>query len=649
MLSIMKKRKEGQWAFPGRESGDKTFGLNDSGIHSYSANPNESLAREICQNSLDAKADTDKPVKVEFSSFEIKPEDIPGQNELLQVYRNIENFYESKKKHDQKEKEFVQHARRTLNKTAVPCLRISDYNTTGLEDSDKQYSGKWYYLVKAEGHSDKTGAAGGSFGIGKNAVFAYSNLHLVFYATKAQDGLKAFQGVTKIASFEDDKGKLHSPTGFFGTSEDFGHIKKWHSLDPNFQTREEYGTDIFILGAKRFNNWKESIILTILNFFFISILEGKLEVKVDDVEITSDTLGQIFSDYRSKLEEDDKNNRTLQFYDTYIKAANNPDKLIFKETIFEQDDVELRVYFDNGLSRRAAVTRQNGMIIFEKARISTAIDFAAVLILRGDQVNGFFKKLETPQHDKWSVDMVDESERKKAERYRKKLFAFVREIIKDHADYMTKDRIDPQGLSDFLPDLENDPGDEEKAETLSEYKIKSLNINTPRDRSPSHGSSEEDMEKERKTRTTPDEDGEERTRESRRKRRRSKKKNFKVPGVEDEEGREGLKIIPITPHTIRIIPTAEGYRIHVRLKEAVQSLGMNFKYQGEERNRTRPIHLAQAALKEPSSKKAIAEKNGIRIDDVAGEKNFKLDVTLKQNMKWAFKVELAELQEEVIE
>lgn len=57
--------KEIGWNFPSNNGGTEA-GFNDSGIETFAGKPFESLAREIIQNSLDARVSSDKPVTVAF-------------------------------------------------------------------------------------------------------------------------------------------------------------------------------------------------------------------------------------------------------------------------------------------------------------------------------------------------------------------------------------------------------------------------------------------------------------------------------------------------------------------------------------------------------------------------------------------------------
>ena len=70
-----------KWRFQSNQGGEIN-GISDPGIESFKGTPLKSLAREICQNSLDAQKDFDKPVLVKFSSYKIKKTDIPGIKDI---------------------------------------------------------------------------------------------------------------------------------------------------------------------------------------------------------------------------------------------------------------------------------------------------------------------------------------------------------------------------------------------------------------------------------------------------------------------------------------------------------------------------------------------------------------------------------------
>ena len=66
-----------KWNFPSNNGGE-IAGLNGS-VEFFAGSPLESLAREICQNSIDAKLPNRFPTKVVFDLFTIKKEEFPNR------------------------------------------------------------------------------------------------------------------------------------------------------------------------------------------------------------------------------------------------------------------------------------------------------------------------------------------------------------------------------------------------------------------------------------------------------------------------------------------------------------------------------------------------------------------------------------------
>ena len=57
--------------------------------------PIESLGREICQNSGDARKNKNKPVEVEFKTFEINTDELPDIEKLRDAINRGEDFWKS--------------------------------------------------------------------------------------------------------------------------------------------------------------------------------------------------------------------------------------------------------------------------------------------------------------------------------------------------------------------------------------------------------------------------------------------------------------------------------------------------------------------------------------------------------------------------
>ena len=71
------------WNFPNSNHG-KVSGVSEAGIETFKGSLYSSLAREICQNSLDASLDSSKPVIVEFDLKELNLK----QDKLEKVLEN---------------------------------------------------------------------------------------------------------------------------------------------------------------------------------------------------------------------------------------------------------------------------------------------------------------------------------------------------------------------------------------------------------------------------------------------------------------------------------------------------------------------------------------------------------------------------------
>lgn len=98
---------------------------------------------------------------------------------------------------------FLERFEKVLNEETISVLKISDYNTKGL--NQKNYES----LVLGNAYSEKDNEnSAGSKGIGKAAPFAASDLRMVFYNTVPTNDNPKSAGVMNFVSFEfDEEGK----------------------------------------------------------------------------------------------------------------------------------------------------------------------------------------------------------------------------------------------------------------------------------------------------------------------------------------------------------------------------------------------------------------------------------------------------------
>lgn len=452
-----------RWRFVSNGNAGYT-GVNDSGIETFSSNTVCSLVREVIQNALDAQQDDTKPVKVEFSQFEINYQDFPG----------YEGFSESvhaclRDNDDEDAQSFFSHAADVIDgkyNGKIRVLRISDFNTIGLTGAETGEKGtNWSRLVKERGASNKNETSQGSFGIGKSAPFACSDLRTVFYSSMCGSGkncVKSNIGVAWLISFkrknvENGIDDWTTGTGFYSDSDKLLAIPHTANIDSSF-TRKESGTDIYVMGFEVVQDFEEKIIENVLLNFLVSIWSNMLVVNVNGRTIDKESLQRYIFNINSDGNDDLKNLKA--YYNLLTK--DEPAVVIIpldsnkygKQFGFEDGECELRLAENQGLNRRILMTRKSGMKLFEQDHINGTIDFTGILRITGSNMNKDFRKMEVTSHDKWVPDRIKKpADKKRAEEEYQELKKYLRKCVKDSFGHTQDELLDVFGMADYLPDL----------------------------------------------------------------------------------------------------------------------------------------------------------------------------------------------------
>lgn len=461
MFNLMQK-----WNFPSNNYG-QILGIADSGIETFKGTPIKSLAREICQNSLDAALDNNEPTRIEFKAFEIDPRQIPDYTNLEDALKRALDFWSQQQ--SDKAKTFFKKALEVIHKPAITCLRISDFNTSGLVGSREEYNSPWCNLTKSSGASDKSGSNGGSFGIGKFAPYACSALRTVFYSTIDKDDVCASQGVSRLTSFKNKKNEITQGTGFYGNDKN-SPMYKQYSLDPAYsRNAENFGTDIYITAFTGDKGWQHQMVASVLDGFLYAIYNGTLVVDVDGIIISKDTLADLMISHKEYFNEHaDEYYQALtdeKLARTFIKELTDDPEVIGKLT--------LRLIIMPSFSRRVAMIRQTGMKIKDKGNINGLIPFAGTLFIEGDAINSYLRSLENPQHIEWEVERAEN--KSKANRLLKTLLHFIKASLDEMKNDESEEAIDPT-VGEYLSasDFEQSPN-QERAEILQDS-IKDIKI-----------------------------------------------------------------------------------------------------------------------------------------------------------------------------
>lgn len=431
---------QNKWTFPINQD-DSQIGISDSGIETFREDMYSSLAREICQNSMDAKLESQAYTRIEFKLIYINQEQLKDNNTLIEAFDKSKKHGE--KLGDSKTIDFFNKGLKVLSKARIPVLRISDFNTTGLTGSDKRYGSDWVNLIKNSGISQKSGTSGGSYGIGKSAPFACTDTRTIYYSTLDKDGKTASQGVSRIISFLNDDNKFTSGTGYYGNVTN--PMGTQLSLDLNF-SRDQSGSDLYLIGFKDEENWESQVVKAIIDGFLLAIYDGKLVVKVEDIVIDENTLDGLINKYKEE--------KNMEKSFNYYKVLTSKDTLVKIHTIENLGDIEVLVLLEQGFHKRALISRINGMKIFDMGYISSDIPFAAIVRLIDEDVNVFFRLLEPPAHDKWVADLYEKNKSLATRRVREVRNA-IKKIVEDLGQDAISDEMDVAGLGQYLPDMED--------------------------------------------------------------------------------------------------------------------------------------------------------------------------------------------------
>lgn len=447
-----------QWYFPDNGNGME-FGLETGDIDIFKKDPIGSLAREICQNSIDANRGTGA-TKIEFKPFKVKREDIPGIDDLA---NQIEKCYEYRK-NDKKEGAAIATLHSTINSDEINCLRISDYNTTGLIGVSRFERGMPFYnLTKTSGTSFKRAGCGGSKGIGKAAAFVASNARTVFYSTYTEDEEKGYIGIAKLRSVPiDEHGyKMSVAEGYYGIGkESFPQRNQELVLDKAFHREAgNYGTDLYLIGFGYRENWKTDLIFKLLDSFMVAFSKGLLEVTVDDIVINKFSLKSIIRDNTSFPGKSESSLKSLKAQ--YELLSGDDGVKIIEKEIKDYGSVTIYVQpYSPGEAYRA--TGSCDIIRYPYMKITSygvgrLIPYSAMCIVENGDLNEALRQMENAEHTDWAPERLEEdADRKRGATIIRSLRNQISRAINEALKTEVGEKTDIVGAGAYLPSVDND-------------------------------------------------------------------------------------------------------------------------------------------------------------------------------------------------
>ena len=286
------------------DSAGQWDGFNDPGIEHFAGNRLQHLGREVPQNTIDAK--TGNPAQISITLIKVPAKSLPDHAGLSDAMRRCATAA-TKDKSDKATKFFAE-AMRLLAAKDLYVLQIRDSNTTGLCGPCENGT-PFFAMLKATGQSQKPGTSTGSYGIGKFAPFAVSDLRTVFVSTVWCDAKGKphhyVQGKSVLMSHLDVKKNTRRGTGFWGHKKGCLPITELNDAVPDWlritgprkSLKGQDGTMLSIIGFAPAKGWQQVLAANIAENFFGAIWRGELEVDIKDgPKIPATTLDEVLGD-----------------------------------------------------------------------------------------------------------------------------------------------------------------------------------------------------------------------------------------------------------------------------------------------------------------------------------------------------------------
>lgn len=454
-------------------------GLGNAGIETFRDTPFVSCSREAGQNTLDAAES--RPVRMALLEHFVPADQIPSIEKLRETIASC--LKAARATGSEKDRDYFENASEVISRDTIRVLEIADYNTTGLEGPPDDNGSKFHALVKSSGKSKKTTeTSGGSFGIGKNATFAVSDLRTVFYSTlyDTSDGEKfALQGKVQLVSHTDADGVERTSKGYWGHPE-FKAVED-PELVPQWLRRDTKGTSVYSVGFRGREDWIDRMTVPLLSNFFVAIDDGDIEFEVGNGTrmVNGETLAELLEDEAiEKAAEDASHGDDIRLARQLYQCRNSEESITRNFLVDDLGEFRAKILVAEAMPKRVAIVR-NGMLIAQSlehfgdkfARFPGARDFIMLVEPADDEASKVLKSLENPQHNAFSAGRLDDpSKQKKVTRAMKQLIVELRTLIRENAEITGGDAVKLDELGEFFADAGSEeakvPSAEDDPETI---------------------------------------------------------------------------------------------------------------------------------------------------------------------------------------
>ena len=457
-----------EWIFDDLR-GSMASGPNAGPTVEFRGNPSYYIAREALQNIMDAHDESSaKPAEAEFKVISMPAKDLPEAKHLGEVLSSCALYLRGKGAIDTAV-EFEKGAKKISQNDSIKVLRISDYNTVGMTDEN------WFRFAESVGFSNKQSGSGGSFGLGKGAYYVSSGFLSLFISSIASKNLYVFAGKSIVTTFEYN-GVRKQNNGTYGIGEQ-QPIRDRAAIPADFTKhfpdvfgRNRTGTDFLIPDFIGDANWESELVKSILRYFWLPIIMGKLVVKVQEGEaINSATIEHLLHKYFSKApfqwDNTDAPN-PLPLYYAYCRATPIEPELKYL------GKVRLYLLPADGYPNRVALIRKPGMVV-DCIKKNSMNRYAAVFICDNKEGNSLLREMENQEHNEWKWENAKtEENRDKAKKAYLEMESFIKEELQKLSTSKEERYLSIEGLEDFIS-MDTDEGSgtqgDEKEKNAKEY------------------------------------------------------------------------------------------------------------------------------------------------------------------------------------
>lgn len=408
--------------------------------------PNRSLIREFAQNSIDAQSKREDAgiVEVHLSYMTL------GANIRTSMVNDLKPHIEacidatSKNNHSKNPFASKQVFICENEDHPISCLKISDYNTTGMMFTDEsqiqtieEYRNfkrpAFNACVRQNGASDKMDAhAGGSHGQGKNAGMEKSPINVMYYSTMTEETttksgiqLPCFtfgEGVVSLCNHVmqlEDNIVQYKRDGFFDSHD--GYLPDQGEEIPECFRRTVPGTDAYIVGLEENDTDKREIVEYMLRSFFPAIAMNKVVFDLFGEKFYSENLPEKMEKYfqESRYSNYDQTGWYYKYVfnprpyclEALLGAGKDDNHLVITAdpNVYPHlDDTKLYLWKDESIKGKSKdiilYMRDKGMVIDVK-REKFGKGFYGVLISAGKS-SDYLRLMENVTHDAWDKQQL---------------------------------------------------------------------------------------------------------------------------------------------------------------------------------------------------------------------------------------------------